>query len=104
MKRTIAPVALALLGAVPAHAHAQPGWEDGYGHMMWGGGFGLLGGLMMLVFWGAIIAAVVLGVRWLMERDQKSRRPDALDILKERLARGEIDPEEYEARRKVLES
>ena len=59
MKRTIAPVALALIGSVPAHA--QPGWEDGYGHMMWGGGFGLLSGLMMLVFWGAIIAAVVLG-------------------------------------------
>ena len=81
MTRTIAPAALALIGAVPAHAHAQPGWEDGYGHMMWGGGFGLLGGLMMLVFWAAIIAAVVLGVRWLMEREQKSRRPDALDRL-----------------------
>ncbi len=31
--------------------------------MMWGDGFGLLGGLMMFVFCGAIIAAVVLGVR-----------------------------------------
>ena len=104
MKRTIAAVALALIGAVPAHAHAQSTWEGGHGHMMWGGGHGLLSALMMLVFWAAIITAVVLGVRWLMERDQKSRRPDALDILRERLARGEIDPDEYEARRKVLES
>ncbi len=39
-----------------------------------------------------------------MERNQKSRRPDALDILRERLARGEIDAEEYEARRKALDS
>ncbi len=104
MTRITGPVAIALLGAVPAQVHAQPGWENGYGHMMWGGGFGLLGTLMMLLFWGAMIAAVVLAVRWLMQRDRKSRRPDALEILKERLARGEIDLDEYEARRKALES
>ncbi|HFA60287.1 MAG TPA: SHOCT domain-containing protein, partial [Rhodospirillales bacterium] len=31
-----------------------------------------------------------------------SARPDPLDILKERLARGEITPEEYEERKRVL--
>lgn len=106
MNRIIGSAAIAGLGAAPALAHAQSAWEDGYGHghMMWGGGMGLLGALVMLVFWGAIIAAVVLGVRWLTERDRKGRRPDAHEILRERLARGEIDPEEYEARRKVLDS
>jgi putative membrane protein len=98
-----APVATALLAAVPALAVAQPGWEGSYGHM-WGGGFGLLGALMMVLFWGAIIVAVVSAARWLIERDKRSRRPEALEILKERFARGEIEQEEYEARRKVLDS
>lgn len=96
-------VAAALLAAVPALAVAQPGWEGGYGHM-WGGGFGLLGALMMVLFWGAIVFAVVLAARWLIERDKRSQRPEALEILKERFARGEIDQQEYEARRKVLDS
>ncbi len=103
MRRITGPVVTALLGAVPAMASAQSTWGHGYGHM-WGGGFGLLGALMMILFWGAIITAVVLAVRWLIERNEMSRRPDALEILRERLARGEIDPEEYEARRKVLKS
>lgn len=104
MTRMTVFLATAVPGAAPALAHAQSTWEGGHGHMMWGGGSGLFGALMMLVFWSAIIVGVVLGVRWLMERDRRSRRPDALEILRERLARGEIDPEEYEARRKVLES
>lgn len=99
---TAAVLASALI-ALPALADQQGGWSDGYGHMM-GGGFGALGALMMLLFWGVIIAGAVLAVRWLMERDGKTHRPDALDILKERLARGEIDAEEYQARRKALES
>jgi putative membrane protein len=103
MKFAPLTILAAALGTLPAVADPQGGWNDGYGHMM-GGGFGAVGALMMLVFWGAIIAAAVVAVRWLMERDGKVRQPDALDILKERLARGEIDPEEYQARRKALDS
>lgn len=34
-----------------------------YGHMNWGGGYGMFGGLMMLVFWGVFIALIVMAVR-----------------------------------------
>ncbi len=93
-------------------ALADPDKYGGYGdHMMWGYGGGLIGGLFMLVFWGALIAVIVLAVRWLSDGSSGSsgqrrggdRSTDALEILRQRLARGEIDPEEYAARRKVLE-
>lgn len=89
--------------AFPALADQNPVWRDGYGHMTWDGGHGFFGGLFMLLFWAAIIAIIVFAVRWFSERDAKQNKPDALDILKERLAKGEIDPEDYEARRKTLE-
>ena len=76
-----------------------------YGHM-WGDGYGwsMMGGGAMFVFWILVIVVIVLAVRWAMDRDSISNNGNnALDILKERLARGEIEPAEYEERRKVLE-
>jgi putative membrane protein len=82
-----------------------------YGHgMMWDGGWGMMffGPLMMIVFVGAIVVLVVLVIRWLGgsghfpagPAGSPSRTP--LDILKERLAKGEIDVAEFEERRRVL--
>ena len=60
---------------------------------------------MMLLFWVAVAAIVVLAVRWLNDRtDKTGSGTRAFDILKERLARGEIDPKEYAERRKALEA
>ncbi len=65
-------------------------------------GFGFLG---MILFWGLFLALVVGGVIWLI---RQSRLPGeapgktARQILDERLARGEITPEEYEAVRAKL--
>lgn len=62
-------------------------------------------GLMMLVFWTAIIGLVVWSVR---SRSEGGPRPDssktALDILAERYARGEIDEEEYRLRRATIQA
>jgi putative membrane protein len=79
--------------------------------MMWGGGIlhMLFGLLMMILFVAGIVVLVVLGVRWLgasghspfRHQPREGERP-ALDILKERLARGEIDVAEYEERRRAL--
>lgn len=54
---------------------------------------------------GSVMAAV-MGVMLVvhMVRGAKRRPQDALEILKQRYARGEIDRGEYEERRKVLES
>ena len=94
----------AALSAAPAFAQSTYTRDEYYGHM-WGSGYGILGAGMMIVFWGAIIFLVVVAVRWLSDgNSSKSSKSSALDILKERLARGEIDPEEYEARRKALDS
>lgn len=73
--------------------------------MMWGSGYGFGGGVMMLLFWGLVIAAIVVLVKWLIDSQGKSRRRtrDAMDILRERFASGEIDEEEFERRKKALE-
>ena len=90
------PAIAAALAAGAARAQATGGDLDYYGHpMMWGGGYGFFGVGMMVIFWGIIILLAVLAGRWLMERGPGQGRTSAHDILKERLARGEIDAEEY---------
>ena len=58
--------------------------------------------LMMLVFWGLIIVGLVLGIRWLVSQGRESRSDSAMDILRQRYARGEIDKDEFEARKRDL--
>ena len=62
MASAVTPSAL-VSSAGAALADPADSWGDGFGHMMWGGGFGMAGGLMMLLFWGAIIALIVFAVR-----------------------------------------
>ncbi|MBI1220803.1 MAG: hypothetical protein GC186_19930 [Rhodobacteraceae bacterium] len=101
---TIFAVTAALVAVAGTAWADTPGPGDYYGHMMGGYGYGpgFFGVGMMILVWAILIGAAVLVARWLMERDRKHGN-SALDILKERLARGEIDPAEYEARRKALE-
>ena len=77
-------------------------------HMMWWGGgwYGMIfGPLFMLLILAVLIAAVVLLVRWAGGPWQQTAPPPnrtPLDILKERFARGEIDKNEFEERRRVI--
>ncbi len=57
--------------------------------------------LGMLLFWTLIIVGIVLLVRFIWDRTN-GRTTDALSILQERFARGEINREEYEERRRAL--
>jgi putative membrane protein len=98
---------LSMLGgmSMPTAAWAQERPYDFWGmHPMWGmwsaWGFGVM--FMMLVFWGLIIVGLVLGIRWLVSQGRESRSDTALDILRQRYARGEIDKEEFEARKRDL--
>jgi putative membrane protein len=64
--------------------------------------------LAWIVVFLVVLAAVVIGSIfvtcsvWRRGDASSSRRDAALDILKERYARGEIDRDEYEERRRVL--
>ena len=81
------------------------GWGQG---MMGGyGGMGWFGSIFMLIFWGLIIVGLVLLIRWLVFATRRGEEHSgggsrAMDILKERYARGEIDREEFEQRRRDL--
>jgi putative membrane protein len=75
------------------------GWADGYGWM--GPGW-----IFMILFWALVIAGGVALVRWLGTRNSgggDTSRRTALEILQERYARGEIEREEYEQKRRELE-
>jgi len=70
-----------------------------YGNML-GWGFG---GVMMIVFWAAIIFFIVWIVKEARKGDtEKTNSRSALDILRERYAKGEIDKKEFEERKKDL--
>ena len=88
---------------------AQQAQGPTYGPHMWGGGWHgwFFGPIMMIVFIAVAVVVVVLLVRWLggpghggAQHNPHGKVP--LDILKERFARGEIDKEEFEERRRVL--
>lgn len=95
-------LASSVLAAAPASAQER-GWEWGMHPMtwMWGAwGVGMM--FMMLVFWGLVITGIVLGIRWLARSGARGRSDTALEILRERYARGEIDRQEFEAKRRDL--
>lgn len=113
---TLMAIALALL-PVGVWAQQPEQFRHGYGYDMmgWGGGWHgmIFGPLFIIVVLIVVIVLVVLLVRWLsaigqgahqphhhMQSGQSARTP--IDILKERYARGEIDKEDFEERRKVL--
>ena len=89
--------------SVPVAAMAQERmYEWGWGmHPMWGvWGLGMV--FMMLVFWGLVIVALALGIRWLVNQGRPPSSDTALTILRERYARGEINKEEFEAKKRDL--
>ena len=70
------------------------------------------GGIFLMYVWGFLGAVLLLGAilvaRSLMHRTRgaaagqgRSRQPRGLDALEERFARGEIDREEFEGRRRT---
>lgn len=80
-------------------------YEWGWGmHPMWwmSGAWGIGMMFMMLLFWILVIAGLVLGVRWLLNDGKERRSDSALEILRQRYARGEINQEEFETKKRDL--
>ena len=106
MKKTLAGITtttLLLLPSMAAFANGEhlEGSSGGH-HGMYGWGGMMLGPIMMIVVLAAVVALVVVLVRWLGMGGGSTSRRTALGILEERFARGEIDREEFEDRRRVL--
>ena len=107
MRLTMAIVAgLVMVSLAPAFVLAQDrSWEWHWSThpmmFMWGAG-GLVVMLMMLMFWGLVIAGLVVGLRWLVGQGRPSQRDEAWEILRQRYARGEIDKQEFETRKRDL--
>ena len=79
------------------------GFYNGYGG--WGAGsmmgwFG--GGIVMILFWILFIGLIAWIAREASGRHSHHSSSSALDILKERYAKGEIDKEEFESKKKDL--
>lgn len=72
----------------------------------WGYGWGILGMTHMVLWWILLILGIVVLAKWLIGggfsgNDRASRRR-ALEILEERYARGEIQRDEFEAKKRDL--
>jgi len=73
-----------------------------WGMMNWGWG----GMIFQTLFWLVIVGLIIWGVKVIVgqsgNRNSSTSADSALDILKNRYARGEIDREEFEQKKKDL--
>jgi len=75
--------------------------------MMGHWGFGWYGGIFTIAFWIVILVGLIFLVKWLIQSTGRDRTGDgksdrALEILRERYAQGEIDKDEFAARKNDL--
>jgi len=108
---SISAFVLFILGLYPiVAAFAQQGRYDGWGMgpgMMGGWGMGWFGGIFMILFWILILIVLVFVIKWLIQSTSRARDNGqsgyrALEILKERYARGEIDKAQFEDMKRDL--
>jgi putative membrane protein len=77
-----------------------------WGQYGMGWGWGYFGVVHMLLWWALIVLGIVVLVKWLASGSATSRGDSfggrALEVLKERYARGEIGKEEFEQKKRDL--
>jgi putative membrane protein len=99
---------LLLVGAllsVVFNGWGYDGWSMMGPGMMGGLGFGWFVPVFGIFFWGLIIWGIVALIRFLVSSGRTPapvRTTSAIDVLKDRYARGEIGREEFEEKRKDL--
>jgi putative membrane protein len=104
MSRLVGVLTVVGLTALSVRVWAQERPWDWGGHPMWGmwgvWGMGML--VLMFLFWALVIIGLLAAIRWFVSAGREPRRDDALDILRQRYARGEINKEEFEGKRRDL--
>lgn len=103
----IGGIILAVMIIVPAVFWAVTGVSgDGFGMMRgFGWGFVGIGFIFMVAFWAMVIWGIVSLIRWfaaMAGSNPTHQGASALEILKQRYARGEINKEEFEQKKKDL--
>lgn len=82
-------------------------WEYGYGNPS----HGLFGGIIMIIFWALVIGLFIMIIRRSRMHGHSMHGGfccgghgggHALDILKERYSKGEIDKKEFEEKKKDI--
>lgn len=76
-------------------------WNYGDNSMYWGG----FESIFMIIFWVLIIAGIIYFIKWSFDqpRGSSSQRGNTpLEILKERYAKGEINKQEFDEKKKDL--
>ncbi|HEY4696315.1 MAG TPA: SHOCT domain-containing protein [Candidatus Hydromicrobium sp.] len=71
------------------------------------GGWGIIGMILMFIFWALLITGIILLVVWIVRRVSYpgrdiSHTDKAMETLKERYARGEVTKEEFERIKKDI--
>ena len=83
------------------------GWGMEPGMMGWGYGRGWFGTILMAVFWIVLIAGIIFLLRWLWvligKKGRGTSEESPLETLKRRYAKGEINKEEFDQKKKDLE-
>jgi putative membrane protein len=108
MKKFVLGLALVLFFSVwnITYAHGPEEYGMGPGMMNWGHGMGWFWPIIMMTFWIAVIVGIIFLIRWVVLSANKDRGlkhdETALDILKKRYAKGEINKEEFEEKKKEL--
>ena len=95
-------IGVIVAGAVfVARNYLSVSWNEFGGYHMGSGMMGYGGmGIMMLVFWGLVLVVLILLISRLLPLNQSKfndpvDRPDAIELLKQRFAKGEIDRSEF---------
>jgi len=69
------------------------------------GNHGFMGGGFMWIFWIAFIVGLFFLIKWIVQQNkpvEQKHVENPIEILKKRYARGEINKEEFEQKKKDL--